>query len=133
MYPREHFGLDMDGVELQLMPECNHYKEPFIHNRSGQRSMVYMQFTGLKDKNGKEIWEGDVLLDADRGMRSEGVFFDQGKAAFYAWWKYNKPNDGERTDAFSGGYIGAGSVGQWEVIGNVYSNPELLDANPAQV
>lgn len=85
-----------------------------------------MQFTGLHDKNGREIYEGDVLRDAEWGMRNEGVFFNTEKGAFYAWWRYDKPKSGQRKDVFSGGYFDAERASHGEVIGNIYENPELL-------
>ncbi len=87
---------------------------------------VVMQFTGLLDKSGKEVYEGDICRDKEWGMRSEGIFFNLEKGAFYAWWKYDKPKKGQRTDTFSGGYFNADQASKSEVIGNIYENPELL-------
>lgn len=67
------------------------------------------QFTGLKDKNGKEIYEGDICNN-DGGMTGEVVFHE---LAWMFRWR-------------SGNYY---PLGQWvEVISNIYSNPELLDS-----
>jgi uncharacterized phage protein (TIGR01671 family) len=85
-----------------------------------------MQFTGLLDKNGKEIYEGDILLNAGQKLRSEGVFFHENKAAFYAWWRYNTPRPDQRKDAFSGGYLGTDGMATCEIIGNIHENPDLL-------
>lgn len=82
-----------------------------------------MQFTGLLDKNGKEIYEGDILLRKD--MRGR-LFFHEDKACFYAWWRYHKPKKDDRTDEFSGGGFDKEEASESEVIGNIYSNPELL-------
>lgn len=68
---------------------------------------VVMQFTGLKDKNGKEIWEGDVL----KGKNLEG-FEEKAEVKWdYVQWY---PLAGHR--AFD----------ECEVIGNIYESPELL-------
>lgn len=70
---------------------------------------IWMQFTGLKDKNGKEIYEGDRFKWADL----EGVVvFERGCFVF-------------RTDRLSMNCRDHESV-EFKVIGNIYENPELL-------
>jgi hypothetical protein len=97
-----------------------------------------MQFTGLKDKNGKEIYEGDIVIHHDD---SEVI----GKIIFYpsygwsSYWKYRYPSQGQRGDFFLTGTIAKHVFenGQWawetnvEVIGNVHENPELLEQKEA--
>jgi len=69
-----------------------------------------MQYTGLKDKNGKEIWEGDVVKD----MFGEIFEVQWHKySAGFTVIKKNLWNRDLREDD--------------EVIGNIYENPELLD------
>lgn len=77
-------------------------------------AIVLMQFTGLTDKNGKEIYEGDVL-EGD-GDRYTVVFRD---GAF--WFQYDENN------RFTYDYaMQTGSWGTPKVIGNIYENPELI-------
>jgi len=87
----------------------------------------FMQYTGLKDKNGKEIFEGDILKD-DVGDILEVKF---GKLPL------DKSGDCVCTyEAFyckSYGQLGktymheCQKIGNWmEIIGNIYENPELL-------
>lgn len=80
-----------------------------------------MQYTGLKDKNGKEIYEGDIIKLDDPNWGYGGM--------------YDKEHDGYlyREVAFEDGCFcfKNGSElynvnGQSEVIGNIYENPELL-------
>jgi uncharacterized phage protein (TIGR01671 family) len=79
--------------------------------QSSERYEV-MQFTGLKDKNGKEIYEGDVMQNEDGVGRS---LVEWNHCGFNRRWIP----------------IGVTSplslnTEQWEVIGNIYENPELL-------
>jgi len=69
------------------------------------------QYTGLKDKNGGEIFEGDVLKATDGSLRV--VEFVNG--AFYPFWSRD-----EFIDCLC------------EVIGNIYENPELLNPDSAE-
>lgn len=69
------------------------------------RRFILTQYTGLRDKDGVEIYEGDILTDEDTTKPSV-VKYDDG---FYE---------------FDGGCII--SDGESKVIGNIYENPELL-------
>jgi uncharacterized phage protein (TIGR01671 family) len=73
---------------------------------------VVMQYTGLKDKNGKEIYEGDLLGDPTHIMFK--VEFVMG-----SFMARNTKNDNDLRLLY---YV-ADSL---PVIGNIYENPELL-------
>jgi len=81
----------------------------------------WMQYTGLKDKKGKEIYEGDICkfnCDWD-GRDWKGVV---GQVMFYE-------SRFELTDKNGDSYVGLGRIyGPFniEIIGNIYENPELV-------
>src|ERR1700740_1944046 len=77
------------------------------------------QFTGLLDKTGKEIYEGDVLLDADAEMQGY-VYWD--KYRMRTKWKYANPRQGQRTDFFIDGNV-TDEFRRFEVTGTIYENP----------
>jgi len=67
-----------------------------------------MQFTGLLDRNGKEIYEGDILKNEVKNCKVE-------------WSEMNLAWVGVGLMAF-----GMNGDGEYEIIGNIYENPELL-------
>lgn len=77
------------------------------------------QYTGLKDKNGKEIYEGDIISFENEKAHA-GVLWLDGKAMFGIKWLGCGIEDEFDFDNWD---ICRGPI---EVIGNIHENPELL-------
>ena len=78
------------------------------------------QYTGLKDKNGKEIYEGDIVKSISGKVGY--VIFSQQEMGYVVVWDNCDTRLGHRNRGE--GYECDGSI---EVIGNIYDNPELIN------
>ena len=89
-----HYIVDKDDINYAVLPE------------------TVGQSTGLTDRNGKTIFEGDIVLDVATNKRYRilynfSEFVREYKSRFY----YRMPLD----------------IGDYEIIGNFYDNPELME------
>lgn len=84
------------------------------------KNVVLVQYTGLKDKNGKEIYEGDIVIEPHSEFEPRSkyqVIWNEGDYRYSLLLKHELYGSHERhfRDAF-----------QMKIIGNIYENPELL-------
>jgi len=90
-------------MDYELWGSCG-YEDRCFMDIIGNDGYEVMQYTGLKDKNGKEIYEGDICKEVLTGevkyYRNRFMIFSKESV-----WNVNE---------------------QCEVIGNIYENPELL-------
>lgn len=85
------------------------------------KNYVLMQSTGLTDKNGKEIFEGDILsIETDEENVKVSVFWDSKHALFM--FESKKYNEKEVL-----GELFEDNPYPFKIIGNIHTNPELLE------
>ncbi len=77
-----------------------------------EKRVIFQQFTGLFDKNGKEIWEGDIIRNKEELLE---VVFNQA----YAQFQFINPNKMYEYPDLNKQEI--------EVIGNIFENESLLN------
>lgn len=107
----------MHKVGFNNLSENKHHPNGHIYIRNEMKpfgesyATTLMQYTGLKDKNGKEIWEGDVVWDETSEEHCQ-VVLEEG--CFRYTGETTTQNLFERCDLL-------------EVVGNIHDNPELLE------
>lgn len=116
--------IDKDGINYD---ELDYYEPSFISYVIDKTTIC--QCTGLKDKNGKLIWENDVVKCVD--VNAEAEFFAVVKFGnpngFYSWGYQLKHIYGDEPNLDILLWIDMEETGATcEIIGNIFDNPELM-------
>ncbi len=122
--------------EIEFIPyQCSDNKDMYLDIKWGEETgpkeqdYVFCQFTGLKDKNGKEIYEGDILTSEnypfDEGNYLIEVSFDTG--TFFGYVVMTKKGSENVAGRAEGNSINPEEFSNFEIIGNIYENPNLLN------
>ncbi len=99
-----------DGIYYHILVDDN--STIFPSEYILKKDEPLMQFTGLYDRNKKPIYEGDILQTSHGRGKIE---FDNGLFSLHSIWK-------------TGHVYISPPFNEYEIIGNIYKNPELLNA-----
>lgn len=105
-----------------------------LHGKWGEcKNTILLQFTGLKDKNGKEIYEGDILK-FDDGRTAKIIWFETGwyiagRAHSKIEKSYSKMNEPGEVSEWHQSASRYGNLRHGEIIGNIYETPEILQTS----
>lgn len=142
-----HFGQnrmfsaeEMTKDQMALLPD-GHFAN--IHGADTARSTIFshdkmlpLQFTGLRDASGKEIYEGDIVVQDGYKWFDNGAPNYRGTVEWiYSQWQVVahcvNPNKAGISDGINEGLNDEGldewGCANWTVIGNIYENGSLLN------
>lgn len=119
LYPDNFYNeyISADGKVIEI-EEWSDYSGGGFHTNDVSQDYILMQYTGLKDKNGKEIYEGDILkghywVNGESNRIIGYVEFGYGSFVLYGVRKYK-------------GLIKMPDS-SFEIIGNIYEHSHLLE------
>lgn len=143
--------------EMYLAEQINFYRGEFESIGGGitflreADKIELMQSTGIKDKNGQEIFEGDIVEFEDEVWYTDGGFYENKDEAYdsvqtnnrvviiYDGFEWDLDNFWKGTNDCSSAWMSIFEdhmqsfkyflQNEASVIGNIYENPELLEAD----
>ena len=115
-------GMGYKKGKHYILPLLSHYPSD-CHSLDGYEVIpdTIGQYTGLKDKNGKEIYEGDIIGCYHREIKHL-IFYNEKQGRFMAAFNGDMENDYTNLCGLDDSRWNASK----EVIGNIHDNPELI-------
>ena len=113
----EHFFITDNGLICNMEKPTSDRKLLIPIEKS---ELILMQSTGLKDKNGQEIFEGDVVRQVRTQPTTENETITGVVTMIEGAWLIMNDNEQLASDLWS-------ETDENEIIGNIYENPELLE------
>lgn len=124
-----------DKVEKKMLFDADPFalhvsgsNEPLLAKTHRNEDCIFEEYTGLKDKNGKEIYEGDIIKSSEH----IGEVYRQGNGRWVIFCGKDKLHYGDLIvvgELEGETYDLALTLGReyCKVIGNIHENPELLE------
>ena len=115
MVDPENLCLDGSGLVAIYYRNCDDEESGWMNE---VQDIELMQYTGLKDKNGKEAYEGDLYYFSRFSDKPAEIYWDD------RWWGWRGRVDGEMQ---SDKTYDISPLKFGEIIGNIYEYKELLE------
>nr|DAU46350.1 MAG TPA: YopX protein [Caudoviricetes sp.] len=115
---------DKETKSMNGMAEIYRNRNQEIELHPRDENIILMQSTGLKDKNGKEIFEGDIIaieVDDNEAPINAKVFQNR-KIGILMFHVFEDNEDVPMVELLEDNSVA------FKIIGNIYENKELIDA-----
>lgn len=131
-------GKSGDGWHYGLLTKYGNHKWRVVeedNNMVTVKTNTIGQFTGLTDKNGTKIFDGDILQgdeypycsDGDYNYYAEVIWFDDGCCGFGLCTRKNPKSAVRGISDGNCEWFEDFNSNNWSVVGNIYDNPELIE------